>query len=78
MEFSRQEYWSEVPFPTPGDLPDPGIKAMSHESLALTGKLPIAPPGKSSLLVHMQLIRDFYLPCLPGLYLYPFLLIYIS
>ena len=26
MEFSRQEYWSELPFPTPGDLPDPGIK----------------------------------------------------
>ena len=27
MEFSRQEYWSGLPFPTPGDLPDPGIKA---------------------------------------------------
>ena len=26
MEFSRQEYWSELPCPTPGDLPDPGIK----------------------------------------------------
>ena len=26
MEFSRQEYWSGLPFPTPGDLPDPGIK----------------------------------------------------
>ena len=26
MEFSRQEYWSGVPFPSPGDLPDPGIK----------------------------------------------------
>jgi len=26
MEFSRQEYWSELPFPSPGDLPDPGIK----------------------------------------------------
>ena len=25
MEFSRQEYWSGVPFPSPGDLPDPGI-----------------------------------------------------
>ena len=29
MEFSRQEYWSELPFPTPGDLPNPGIKCMS-------------------------------------------------
>ena len=28
MEFSRQEYWSELPFPSPGDLPNPGIKPM--------------------------------------------------
>ena len=28
MEFSRQEYWSELPFPTPGVLPDPGIEPM--------------------------------------------------
>ena len=26
MEFSRQEYWSALPFPSPGDLPDPGIE----------------------------------------------------
>ena len=26
MEFSRQEYWKELPFPPPGNLPDPGIK----------------------------------------------------
>ena len=26
MGFSRQEYWSELPFPAPGDLPDPGIE----------------------------------------------------
>ena len=29
MEFSRQEYWSGLPFPTPGNLPDPGIKLKS-------------------------------------------------
>ena len=29
MGFSRQEYWSELPFPTPGDFPDPGIKPRS-------------------------------------------------
>ena len=29
MEFSRQEYWSRLPFPSPGDLPDLGIKPMS-------------------------------------------------
>ena len=29
MEFSRQEYWSGLPFPSPGDLPDPGIEPAS-------------------------------------------------
>ena len=29
MEFSRQEYWSGLPFPSPGDLPNPGIKPRS-------------------------------------------------
>ena len=32
MGLSRQEYWSGLPFPTPGDLPDPGIKPMSLAS----------------------------------------------
>ena len=31
MEFSRQEYWSGLPFPSPGDLPDPGITPGSPE-----------------------------------------------
>ena len=29
MGFSRQEYWSGLPFPSPGDLPDPGIESRS-------------------------------------------------
>ena len=29
MGFSRQEYWNGLPFPSPGDLPDPGIEPMS-------------------------------------------------
>ena len=33
MEFPRQEYWSGVPFPPPGDLPDPGIELASLASL---------------------------------------------
>ena len=37
MEFSRQEYWSGLPFPSPGDLPDLGIKLMSPVSPALAG-----------------------------------------
>ena len=44
MEFSRQEYWSELPFPSPGDLPNPG---MEHRSPALQAdSLPSKPPGK--------------------------------
>ena len=39
MEFSRQECQSGLPFPTPGDLPDPGIEPMSLVSPALEGRL---------------------------------------
>ena len=38
MEFSRQEYWSGFPFPTPGNLPDPGIELRSLVSPELTGE----------------------------------------
>ena len=46
MGFSRQEYWSGLPFPSPGDLPDPGIKPRSPALQADT--LTSEPPGKSS------------------------------
>jgi len=39
MEFSRQEYWSGLPFPSPGDLLDPGIESVSLVSPALAGEL---------------------------------------
>ena len=44
MGFSRQEYWSALPFPSPGDFPDPGIKPGSPtlQADALTSE----PPGK--------------------------------
>ena len=47
MEFPKKEYWSELPCPPPGDLPDPGIEPMSLMSPALAGRfsLPPAPPG---------------------------------
>ena len=38
MGISRQEYWSGLPFPSPGDLPDPGLKPMSLASPALAGR----------------------------------------
>ena len=41
--FARQEYWSAMPFPSPGDLPNPGIKPKSPALQADT--LPSEPPG---------------------------------
>jgi len=38
MEFSRQGYWSGLPFPSPGDLPDPETEAASVASPALAGR----------------------------------------
>jgi len=47
MGFSRQEYWSELPFPPPGDLPDPGIEPKSPEAPALAGRFfTTESPGK--------------------------------
>ena len=44
MGFSRQEYWSGLPFPSPGDLPDPGIElgSLAFQADALSAE----PPGK--------------------------------
>ena len=51
VEFPRQEYWSGLPFPSPGDLPNPGIESGSLESLvspALAGGFfTTEPPGKT-------------------------------
>ena len=47
MGFSRHEYWSGLPFPFPGDRPDPGIKSASP---ALAGRFfTTEPPGKPNL-----------------------------
>ena len=45
MEFSGQEYWSELPFPSPGELPDTGIEPGSPELAG--GFIATEPPGKS-------------------------------
>ena len=54
MEFSRQEYWSGLPFPSPGDLLDPGIESVSLVSPALAGELfttvPTVLQGKEKLI----------------------------
>jgi len=50
--FSRQEYWSRSPFPSPGDLPDPGIepKSPTLQADALTSE----PPGKPDIKKRRQ------------------------
>ena len=53
MVFSRQEYWSGLPFPSPGDLPNPGIKPMSP-ALQVRSSLS-EPPVRPSL-------RQLHLP----------------
>ena len=47
MEFLRQEYWRELPFPSLGDLPNPGLEPTSPSSPALEGGFfTFVPPGK--------------------------------
>ena len=49
MGFSRQEYWSGLPFPSPGDLPDPGLEPGSPALQA--DSLPSQPPRSYALYV---------------------------
>ena len=50
MGFSRQEYWSGLPFPSPWDLPDPGIEpGLSHSRHTLTSE----PPGKPQMIPRL-------------------------
>ena len=55
MEFSRQEYWSGLPLPSPGDLPNPGIKPRSPALQA--DALPSDPPGKH----HTRIWHHYWL-----------------
>ena len=70
MEFSRQEYWRGLPFPTPGDLPDPGSEAMSPMSHALTGGFfTTVSLGKPicmyvCMCVYIYIYRNIMNPCL--------------
>ena len=57
MGFPRQEYWSRLSCPPPGDLPGPGIKPTSLASPALAGRFfSTVPPGKPHLSCHWGLI----------------------
>ena len=51
--FSRQEYWSGLPFPSPGDLPNPGVEPGSPALQA--DSLPSEPPGMPNYKGHGKL-----------------------
>ena len=51
MGFSRQEYWNGLPFPSPGDVPDPGIEPWSPEFQA--DALTSEPPGQKMVINNM-------------------------
>ena len=56
--FPRQEYWSGLPFPPPGDLPNPGIEPTSPASPVLAdGFFTTVPPGKHSCIRILQVIQ---------------------
>ena len=55
MGLSRQEYWSGLPRPPPGDLPNPGIEPKSLRSPALAGRFfTLAPPGKPHICSYVH------------------------
>ena len=70
MEFSRQEYWSGLPHPPPGDLPDPGIEPASLPSPALTGKF-LNAPNKRRRLTGWMRMRVYALPLAASVCLSP-------
>ena len=61
MGFSRQEYWSGLPFLSPGDLPDPGMQTGSLMSPELASSLPLVPPGKPNICtdVHIYVHTEY-------------------
>ena len=65
MEFSRQGYWSRLPFPSPGDLPNPGIEPWSLAMQA--DALPSEPPGKPKTKCSAIILQHFA----PGNHYYP-------
>ena len=68
LPFPRQEYWSRLPFPPPGDLPDSGIEPVSLLSPALAARLFITkPPWKSWFIVNLYFLPSFLLPSPPSL-----------
>ena len=74
MGFSRQEYWSGLPCPPPGELPDPRIKPVSPVAPALQAdSLPLSHQGSPKLSVNQlqscpSVFFDFFIICVIKLY----------
>ena len=51
IEFSRQEYWSRLPFPSPGDLPNPEIEPVSLMPSALQADSAPTEPGEAQVML---------------------------
>ena len=79
MEFSRQEYWSGLPFPSPGDLPkpgpEPGAPALQADSLLSE------PPGKPMCVyscVYIHMCVHIYICVCVQIYIYNDVFIYVK
>ena len=65
MDFSRREYWSGLPFPSPGDLPNSGVDSVSHVSCIAGAFLIAEPSGKP----HLNALSDpSFLPFLDSFF----------
>ena len=61
MGFSRQEYWTELPYPSPGDLPDPGNEPTSLMSPALAGEFfTTSTPWEAHVEIHIDVTISLY------------------
>ena len=58
MGLSRPAFWSGLPFPSPGDLPDPGIEPRSPALWA--DSLPAEPPGKPKVICVVTVVSEGY------------------
>ena len=70
LEFSRQEYWSGLPFHTSEDLLDSGIKSIPLASPALTGRLFTTVPPRNSICVHIYTHMCIYIYMSIDIYMY--------
>ena len=69
VELSRQEYWTRFPFPTPGDLPDSGIKPTTLASPALADEsFTIVPPENSYVCICVYMYINTYIHIINQMY----------